>query len=157
MQGQQNNLTHPPAPLEVCVIVGSDFGYPTTVRIRLEGNEGELMRDNIVNIEYVQWMPFCLHCRGYGHWTQKCRRSENKDRGEWNKSITVVPPPVNAGKPITGNARKTQKTNPRQNQNPKNRRRRYVPDHIPDVGSEWNIELSAQNTRSTKDLPKSNK
>lgn len=113
--------THLPPPLEVCVIMGSEFGYPATVRIRLEGNEGEPTRDNIVNIEYAQRMPLCRHCRGYGHWTQKCRKSESKDRGEWNKVITTMPPLMS---PITGNVKKT---NLRQNQNSKNskvRRRR---------------------------------
>lgn len=79
-------------PLETCTIIGRDFNYPSSIRIRSEGNEGEPRRDLIVNVEYKQRMPFCRKFDGYEHWPQQCRGAENARLGEWNNHIAKISP-----------------------------------------------------------------
>lgn len=120
---------HLPLPLEVCVVVGKNFGYPPNLRIRLEGSEGERTRDTIVNVEYKQMVPCCYHCVGFGHWSQKCRRQENKRPGKWNQIISEKPTPTSPATKFSG---KPFPANPK-NQNSK---KRTVPgDPIADVES----------------------
>lgn len=77
---------HLPLPLEVCVVVGKNFGYPPNLRIRLEGSEGERTRDTIVNVEYKQMVPCCYHCVGFGHWSQNVGGRKISGRGSGIKS-----------------------------------------------------------------------
>lgn len=115
---KQYHPDHPP-PLEVCVIIGTKFTYPAKVRIRMEGNEGMPNRDATVSIEYEQRVPYCLHCRGYRHWTQKCRRETNERASMWNKIIAEAQALVNQNVPNSDDApnsidaRKIQKQIPR--------------------------------------------
>lgn len=121
---RQHHPDHPP-PLEACVIIGVNFTYPPSVKIRTEGNEGKPSRDIMVNIKYEQRVSYFLHCKGYGHWTQKYRREDKEAPGRWNKTIEESQPPAYSDGPNSGRNRETQKQNPRIQKT-----KSVVPDHI---------------------------
>ncbi|KMZ59389.1 hypothetical protein ZOSMA_69G00870 [Zostera marina] len=131
---------HLPPPLEVCVVIDRSFNYPPTLRIRLEGNEGVPGRDTLINIEYGQRTPYCTHCGGFGHWSQKCRGQRT---GKWAQIISTAVAPVK--EPAASFMANRNPANPAKLQNSKLRklstRRRRIPDQIAVVESGRSIGL----------------